>query len=350
LVLLYVGLELTTFPLVLLTAFARQDSKSSEGALKYLLLAALGSALLLFGFSLLFIVAKETQLPGLARTLVSTPSPLALGALLCILAGLGFKISVFPFQWWAPDAYEGAPTAVTAFLSVASKTAGFALILRILLEGLTHYQQHWGMLLAIISAGTMFLGNLAAIPQTNIKRMLAYSSIAQAGYILMGVAAAPGLGKSALLFYLAAYAVTNLGAFAVVMAVEHFTGSTQISAYSGLAVRSPRLGLMMLLSLLSLAGIPPLAGFTAKFYIFAAAYGQGFVWLVWCAVINSALSLYYYLRVVRVMYILPPENPAPFQRHLPWPLIAVMVFCLLGMLALGIYPAPVVNLAQAALN
>ncbi len=349
LVLLYVGLELATFPLVLLTAYLPGDAKSAEGGLKYLILASLGSAILLFGFSLLYAAYGVTRTAALASALAAAPAqPLALFGALCVLAGIGFKIALLPFHMWAPDAYEGAPTPVTAFLSVASKTAGFAVALRLLAGALPALRPHWGLWLAILSAATMTLGNLAAIPQTNIKRMLAYSSIAQAGYIVMGLVAFHALGISALLYYLAAYLVTNLAAFGVVIAVEQATGSARIDAYLGLAQRSPRLALGMLLALLSLAGIPPLAGFAAKFYLFAAAFGQGYGWLVILAVLNSALSLYYYLRVIRVMYILPPEAGAPAWPGTAWPLAAALVACLAGVLVLGFYPGPFIDLARAA--
>ncbi len=349
LVLLYVGLELATFPLVLLTAYRPADPKSAEGGLKYLMLAALGSAILLFGFSLLYAVSGVTESVELAKHFVGTPSPMIVVGLVCVIVGIGFKIALSPFHMWAPDAYQGAPTPVTAFLSVASKTAGFALALRLLAGALPGLRTEWAQILAILAAVTMCLGNFAAIPQTNLKRLMAYSSIAQAGYVIMGLVAFDVIGISSLLYYLAAYVFTNLGAFAVIIAVERSTGSSELSAYTGLAQRSPRLALAMLLALLSLAGIPPLAGFAAKFYLFAAAYGQGYGWLVLVAVLNSALSLYYYLRVVRIMYILPPEANAPVLPKQHWALAVAMVICMAGILVLGAYPGPFVSMARAAL-
>jgi len=350
LILLYVGLELATFPLVLLTAYRPQDRKSAEGGLKYLILATLGSAILLFGFSLLYAAFGVTRSAELVAALAQAPGNLlAIFGLLCVLAGIGFKTALVPFHMWAPDAYEAAPTPVTAFLSVASKSAGFALALRLLVGALPQLRPEWSQVLAALAAVTMLLGNFAAIPQTNLKRLLAYSSIAQAGYIVMGLIAYHTLGLSSLLYYLTAYLFTNLGAFAVVVALERATGSSDLPAYTGLAQRSPRLALVMLLAFLSLAGIPPLAGFTAKFYLFAAAYGQGYSWLVLLAVLNSALSLFYYLRVVRSMYILPPEAGAPALPRLPLPLATVLLICVLGILVLGVYPGPFVALARAAL-
>ncbi len=350
LVLLYVGLELTTFPLVLLTAFRPADIKSAEGGLKYLVMAAMGSAILLFGLSLIYAATGVTRIPELAGAVAQADSELViLLGVVCVLAGIGFKLALVPFHMWAPDAYEGAPTPVTAFLSVAGKTAGFALALRLLVNGLSAGQAEWGQILAVLAVASMFLGNLAAIPQTNLKRLLAYSAIAQAGYMVMGLVAFEIIGISSLLFYLGTYLFTNLGVFAVVIAVERVTGSTDMPAYTGLAQRSPRLGLAMLLALLSLAGIPPLAGFAAKFYLFTAVFSQGYVWLVVIAVINTAISLYYYLRVIRVIYILPPDKNAPACMPISIPLAIVLLITVLGILVLGIYPGPFVELARAAI-
>jgi NADH-quinone oxidoreductase subunit N len=350
LVLLYVGLELTTFPLVLLTAYRPADAKSAEGGLKYLVMAAMGSAILLFGLSLIYAATGVTRIPELAAAVVQADAGvLILLGVVCVLAGIGFKLALVPFHMWAPDAYEGAPTPVTAFLSVAGKIAGFALALRLLVSGLSAAQAEWGQVLAALAVASMFLGNLAAIPQTNLKRLLAYSAIAQAGYMVMGLVAFKIIGISALLFYLGTYLFTNLGAFAVVIAVERVTGSTDMPAYAGLAQRSPRLGLAMLLALLSLAGIPPLAGFAAKFYLFTAVFSQGYVWLVIIAVINTAISLYYYLRVIRVVYILPPDKNAPAGMPLSLPLAMVLLITVLGILVLGIYPGPFVEIARAAI-
>jgi len=350
LVLLYVGLELATFPLVLLTAYRPSDVKSAEGGLKYLIIAGLGSAIFLFGLSLVFATTGVTRISLLANAVATGFGPLLILGVLCMLAGIGFKLGLVPFHMWAPDTYEGAPTPVTAFLSVASKTAGFALALRVLASALPGVRAEWGMVLAVLSAASMFLGNLAAIPQTNLKRLMAYSSIAQAGYIVMGLVAFETIGLSSLLFYLAAYLFTNLAAFGVVIAIERSTGSTDLPAYMGLAQRSPRLALILMLALLSLAGIPPLAGFTAKFYLFAAVYGQGYVWLVFLGVINSAISLYYYLRVVRALYIAPPEAEAPSLKPLPGALTTVLTLTMVGILLLGVYPGPVVAVARAAVS
>jgi NADH-quinone oxidoreductase subunit N len=350
LILLYVGLELATFPLVLLTAYRPADIKSAEGGLKYLIIATLGSAIFLFGLSLVYATTGVTRLSLLANAISTGFGPLLILGVLCLLAGIGFKLALVPFHMWAPDTYEGAATPVTAFLSVASKTAGFALALRLLAGALPAVRAEWSMVLAALATASMFLGNLAAIPQTNLKRLLAYSSIAQAGYVVMGLVAFQTIGLSALLYYLAAYLFTNLAAFAVVIAIERATGSTDLPAYTGLAQRSPRLALVMMLALLSLAGIPPLAGFTAKFYLFAAVYSQGYLWLVFVAVINSAISLYYYLRVIRAIYITVPVADAPALPKLPLALAAVLTVTMIGILFLGVYPGPLVSAARAAVT
>ena len=349
LVLLYVGLELATFPLVLLTAYQPRRARSAEGGIKYLLLAALGSAVLLFGLSWLYALTGATRLDMLTAVLAAgrVPfPPLAVG-LACVMGGVGFKLALVPFHTWAPDAYEGAPTPVTAFLSVAGKTAGFALAVRLLAGFLPAAAPWWTVLLGGLAAVTMVLGNLAAMPQRNLKRLLAYSSIAQAGYLVMGLVAFGEQALAAMLYYLAAYLVTNLAAFAVVTAVERATGSADVSAFQGLARRAPRLALVLMLALLSLAGIPPLAGFTAKFVLFTAAYGQGLVGLVFLAVLNSALSLYYYLRIIKAAYITPPPEPAAGV-PVPAVLAVVLVLCLAGILVLGVVPAPFMAWAQSA--
>lgn len=351
LITLYVGLELATLPMALLTAYCPADRRSSEGGLKFLILAAVGSGVLLFGLSLLYAVAGATRLADLAQALMGlNHEPVVVIGLLCVLVGLGFKVALVPFHLWVPDAYEGAPTPVTAFLSVASKTAGFVLALRLLAGAFAPLSREWSGVLAVLAAATMTLGNFAAIPQNNLKRLLAYSSVAQAGYLIMGMVAGDALGLSALLYYLAAYLPANLAAFAVVIAIEQATGSTDLPAYHGLALRSPRLSLMLLLALLSLAGIPPLAGFTAKFYLFTAVFGQGYVWLVVLAVLNSALSLYYYLRVIRAAYIQPPESVPASPVAVSWPLALALAATLVGILLLGVWPGPLAESARQAVQ
>jgi len=274
--------------------------------------------------------------------------PLLAAGLVFVVAGIGFKIAMVPFHMWAPDAYEGAPTPVTAFLSIAGKTAGFALAIRLFAQAFPALQHHWVMALAILSAITMSLGNFAALVQTNIKRLLAYSSIAQAGYMLMGLVAFSRDGLAALLYYLIAYLVTTIAAFSVVIALERGSGRTDLEAYRGLAARSPRLALLMLLALLSLAGIPPLVGFTAKFYLFTAAFSQGFGWLVLIAVLNSSLSVYYYLKIVRLMYIEPSEDQPAVLLAPHWALSLTMIVALIGVLLIGVIPHPFIATAKQA--
>jgi proton-translocating NADH-quinone oxidoreductase chain N len=349
LILIYLAIELLSITSYILTGYLREDPKSNEAAIKYFLYGAVASAVMLYGMSLLYGATGSTNLSEIATALGDATASLRgiiFPAVVLLLAGFGFKIAAVPFHQWAPDAYEGAPTPVTAFLSVGPKAAGFAVLARVFLTALPSFQPDWVALLASISAVTMTLGNLVAIWQKNIKRMLAYSSIAQAGYILLGVVAASALGMTSLVFYLIIYLFANLGAFIVIITFSNRGGGDAIEDYAGLSQRSPGLALAMLLFLLSLAGIPPLAGFIGKFYLFAAVMKEGFLWLVVVAVLNSIVSLYYYLQVVRQMYIVPPrtEEPVPASPALSGALLITMA----GVLLLGIYPAPLVELIRVA--
>jgi NADH-quinone oxidoreductase subunit N len=349
LILIYLAIELLSITSYILTGYLREDPKSNEAAIKYFLYGATASAVMLYGMSLLYGATGSTNLSQIAMALGEADASLrgiVFPAVILLLAGFGFKIGAVPFHQWAPDAYEGAPTPVTAFLSVGPKVAGFAVLARVFLTALPSFQPDWVALLASISAVTMTLGNLVAIWQRNIKRMLAYSSIAQAGYILLGVVAASALGMTSLVFYLIIYLFANLGAFIVIITFSNGGGGDAIEDYAGLSQRSPGLALAMLLFLLSLAGIPPLAGFVGKFYLFAAVMKEGFLWLVLVGVLNSIVSLYYYLQVVRQMYIIPPrtEEPGPASPALSGALLITMA----GVLLLGIYPAPLVELIRVA--
>lgn len=346
---IYLAIELLSIASYVLTGYLREDPKSNEAAIKYFLYGAVASAVMLYGMSLLYGVTGSTNLSEIAAALREAEASLRgilFPAVILLLVGFGFKIAAVPFHQWAPDAYEGAPTPVTAFLSVGPKVAGFAVLARVFLTALPSFQPDWVALLASISVVTMTLGNLVAIWQKNIKRMLAYSSIAQAGYILLGVVAASALGMTSLVFYLIIYSFTNLGAFTVVITFSNGGGGDAIEDYAGLSQRSPGLALAMMLFLLSLAGIPPLAGFVGKFYLFAAAMKEGFLWLVLVGVLNSIVSLYYYLQVVRQMYIIPPrtEEPVPASPALSSALLITMA----GVLLLGIYPTPLVELIRVA--
>jgi len=358
---IYIALELTSISLYVLVGFLK-DPKSSEAALKYLLLGAVASAVLLYGMALVFGFTGKTHLAEIAQViqamspqaLLSSPA-LILGIVLMV-AGFGFKIAAVPFHMWVPDVYEGAPTPITAYLSVGSKAAGFAIILRVFysafgLPELTDIM-NWGLIFAVLAAIGMTLGNVVAIPQTNIKRMLGYSSIAQAGYLMVGLAAvglSPAtdiLGRSGVLFFLSAYALTNLGAFIAIIAISNKLNSDLIDDFSGMGKRAPLLALGLTLCLVSLIGMPPAAGFMAKFYIFSAAVQHNLLWLVIIAVINSVISAYYYLRVVKVMWLGEPvsEEKVPSSGALR---VALSLSCL-GVLVLGIIPGFVMRLAELA--
>jgi NADH-quinone oxidoreductase subunit N len=356
---IYIALELTSISLYVLVGFLK-DPKSSEASLKYLLLGAVASAVLLYGMALVFGFTGTTQLGQIAEAVkgmqsISDGLGLILGVVL-LVAGFGFKIAAVPFQMWVPDVYEGAPTPITAYLSVASKAAGFAVILRVFYSafGLPQWLSlDWGLIFAVLAAIGMTLGNIVALPQTNIKRMLGYSSIAQAGYLMVGLAAvglspvADAVGRSTVLFFLVSYALTNLGAFTAIIAISNKLNSDLIEDYSGMGKRAPLLALGLTLCLVSLIGMPPAAGFMAKFYIFSGAVHHGLLWLVVIAVINSVISAYYYLRVVKVMWLGEPgsEGKIPSSGALR---VALSISCL-GVLLLGIIPGYIIQkLAEAA--
>jgi NADH-quinone oxidoreductase subunit N len=360
LVSIYVALELSTIPLYALSGFLK-DSKSTESSLKYLLLGAMSSAILLYGMALVFGATGQTQLDqiyaavqALALSSVSSNPALVMGVILMI-AGFGFKIAAFPMHMWVPDVYEGAPTPVVAYLSVGSKAAGFAVILRVFYTsfgGSDLLMANWGAILAILAVIGMFWGNLAALPQTNIKRLLGYSSIAQAGYLMIGLAAlgaapyAPVLSESGVIFFLTGYAFANLGAFAAIIAISNKTGSDEIKDFAGMIKRAPVLTLALSLSLISLIGMPPAAGFIGKFYIFSGAVHSGLLWLVILAVINSVVSAYYYLRVVKVMWFGAPASTDKVQSSASLRL-AVLISSA-GVLLLGIYPGPILDITRTA--
>jgi NADH-quinone oxidoreductase subunit N len=268
--------------------------------------------------------------------------------MILMVAGFGFKIASVPFQMWVPDVYEGAPTPITAYLSVASKAAGFAVILRVFYTafGIPLLSDSWALVFAVLGAISMTIGNVVALAQTNIKRMLGYSSIAHAGYLMVGLAAVSSLGRSGILFFLATYALSNLGAFIAIIAISNKTGSDEISDYTGMARRSPVLALVLAFCLISLIGIPPTGGFIAKIYIFNAAIQQDLLWLVIIAVLNSVISAYYYLKVVKVMYVGTPASEEAVPSSIP--LRAALAITSLGVLLLGIYPWLVLRLAESA--
>jgi NADH-quinone oxidoreductase subunit N len=357
---IYIALELTSISLYVLAGFLK-DPKSTEASLKYLLLGAISSAVLLYGMALVFGSTGETQLDKIAVAVQSISSgsvsanPALIVGVVLLVAGFGFKIAAVPFHMWVPDVYEGAPTPIVGYLSVGSKAAGFAIILRVFYSafGLPDWLSlNWGLIFAALATIGMFLGNLTALPQANIKRMLGYSSIAQASYLMVGLAtmgvvpATDSLGQSSILFFLAGYALTNLGAFAAIIAISNKLDSDLIQDYSGMIKRAPLLTLALSLCLISLIGMPPAVGFMAKFYIFRGAVQGGLLWLVIVAVLNSVISAYYYLRVVKVMWFGEPasEEKVPSSIALR---VALAISCL-GVLLLGIMPAYIINLAELA--
>ncbi len=355
----YISLELTSISLYILVGFLK-DRKSTEASLKYLLLGSVASAVLLYGMAFVFGFTGQTQLGNIAGAIGSLTrdaalaSPALLMGIVMLIAGFGFKIAAVPFQMWVPDVYEGAPTPVTAYLSVASKAAGFALILRVFFSafGMPDWlAMNWGIIFAALAVAGMIIGNVTAIPQSNIKRMLGYSSIAQAGYLLVGVATlghAPAsiAGQSGVLFFLASYALTNMGAFIAVIAISNKINSDEISDYAGMFRRAPVLALALTFCLISLIGMPPAAGFMAKFYIFSSAVQNDLLWLVIIAVINSVISAYYYLRVVKVMWFgqVMSTEKVPSTAA---PRVALFI-CVLGVLLLGVIPGALMRLAEVA--
>jgi NADH-quinone oxidoreductase subunit N len=341
LIMLYLAVETTSIPLYVLAGFLQQDEKSAESGMKYFLFGAMTSAVMLYGFSLLYGVSGETNLYALVDTIrLGHVSPLFLGGVaVLILTGFGFKIAAVPFHFWTPDVYEGAPTPITAFISTASKAAGFAILVRFVLAFLPDVSTYWSGVLAAIATATMSLGNLLALAQTNIKRLLAYSSIAHAGYALIGLVVLTEFGAASLVFYLAAYVVTNLAAFAVVILFARSAGSERIADYAGLSRRSPGLALVMMVAMLSLAGMPPLAGFVAKVYVFAAAVEGGLVWLAIVGVLNSIVGLYYYLTVLKVVYLYRSEDEGK-AITVPRTYSLALVVCVAAIFVLGVASAP----------
>lgn len=354
LIMVFLALETLTIPLYVLAAFKREDGRSVESGMKYFLFGSFASALLLYGLSLLYGFTGQTNIYAIAEYLgseafASTPLPV-LGALTLIVAGFGFKISAAPFHFWTPDVYEGAPTPVTAYLSVASKAASFALLVRFFLAvfpaglvvGGQEIHQFWINLAAAIAVISMTLGNVLALGQKNLKRLLAYSSIAQAGYTLIGVAAlgaapAQDIAVASVTFYMFMYTFTNLLAFIVIVLFGEATGSEEIKDIGGLSRRNPWLALFMTVALLSLGGVPPAAGFFGKFFLFQAAVEAGLVWLAIVGVLNSIVALYYYLVIVKVMYVdhgKYEEQTIPTPRSYIWVMaVTTVIVILIGSIA-----------------
>jgi len=358
LITLYIGLELTTIPLFVLAAYIKSSRASSEAGLKYMIIGAASSAILLYGFSIIYGLTGTTYIPEVTINLsiywlsFGEIGPAFSVALMMIIAGLTFKLAIVPFHMWAPDVYEGAPTPITAFLSVGSKAAALAAFARIFCGMFVAFAddvmqpRDWGNMVAFLAAVSMILGNVVAIRQTNIKRMLAYSSIAQAGYIMVGVVATSTLGIASISYYAFAYLLANMGAFAVVTVFADRSGSEKIADYAGLARSSPVLAFLLAIFLLSLAGIPPLAGFLAKYYVFAAAIETGYTWLVILALLTAVISLYYYANVIRLMYMVHEPNPHHIVPGFPAGLVLALTG--VGVVLVGILPQSILELALRA--
>jgi NADH-quinone oxidoreductase subunit N len=342
LILLFLAFELMSIPLYVLTGFLKRDAGAVEASLKFFLVGSVSSAVLAYGLSFVYGATGTTDLAKIAAA-IGTGDPLLTLGLVATVVGFGFKIAAFPFHMWVPDTYEAASTPFVAWLSVTPKAAGFVAIFRVYFEGAGEHAAAWVPVAALLATVTMLAGNLMALPQQNTKRLLAYSGIAQIGYMLVGVAAASPSGTAMVLFYLVAYVFGNMGAFLVVEALVRAEGSEATTAFRGLAQRSPLLALAMLLFLLSLGGIPFVAGFWAKLYVFWAATERGLYWLVLLGAILTVVALFYYLLVAKRMYI---EPPARASRVRVAPTLALSVtLCAVGVVVLGLYPKPVVMAA-----
>jgi NADH-quinone oxidoreductase subunit N len=360
---IYLGTELMSLSLYVMAGLKRAEPKSLEASAKYFVLGAFSSGILLYGISLLYGSAGSTQLPAIAAAIAgrSLDDPLLLFATILIAVGFSFKLAVVPFHMWTPDVYQGAPTSVTAFMAVASKAASFGAFMRVFVEGLGGVRANWSLMFLLLCVVTLILGNIVALVQTNVKRMLAYSSIAHAGYALIGVVAAgrlaPAESSSAVasvMLYIALYAFMTFGAFTIIaMLRKGGLEGDEIEDFSGLAKRHPFAALLMMVFMVSLAGIPPTAGFIGKFYVFMSAVQAGLTWLAVLALVFAAISAYFYLRLVMVMYMREPEAVTALSpRFVSSPALSIVLACAIaGVVFFGLYPDPIVNLAtQAALT
>jgi NADH-quinone oxidoreductase subunit N len=349
LIIVFLGLETMSIAIYPLVGLMRREARSSEAAMKYFLLGAFSTGFLLYGVALIYGATGTIRLEPLRAAIVANPSqPYLLLGIGLMLIGFGFKVAAAPFHMWSPDAYEGAPTPITAFMAVGVKLAAFAAFIRIFMVYLLPLSADWTGALWIIAALTMTVGNTVALVQANIKRMLAYSAIAHAGYMIVGMAASPSqTAGAALIYYLLAYAVTSLGAFAIVIALERIGGPTLISDYRGLSRRHPGLAAAMALFMLSLTGVPPLAGFVGKFYLFAAGLDAGLVWLVIIAVLNSVISAYYYIGIIVAMYMQEGEVEVKPMNARPGLLISVAI-ATAAVVMIGLFPQPFVTAATRA--
>jgi len=350
---IFLGLEVLSISLYVLAGLFRKQLRSNEAGMKYFLLGAFSTGFLLYGIALIYGVTGTTNLGDIHAAFAAQPdlvgNSMALAGMVLLAVGFLFKIAAAPFHMWTPDVYQGAPTPVTAFMSAGPKAAAFAAFMRILF-GLEVLQTEWTSMLWVLAVLTMIVGNVIAIYQTNIKRMLAYSSIAHAGYALVGLVAANAIGISGILFYMLAYTFMNLGAFGVlVLAGKKGEENLTLEGFAGFGFKRPFLGVAMTIFLISLMGIPPTAGFSGKFYIFAGAVSSGYIWLAIIGVLNSAVSLYYYLRVIVFMYFKDPAEDFNWVAMSPGAVVSI-IFAIVGVLYLGVLPGSIMDLAKLALS
>jgi NADH-quinone oxidoreductase subunit N len=349
LIMVFLAIETLSIATYILAGLLREDPRSQEAAFKYFMLGALSTAFFLYGIATIYGALGNTNLVNLAQALgQGNPSKLLLMGMALLIVGLGFKVAVVPFHMWAPDVYEGAPTAVTAFMTAGPKAAAFAALLRVFFQGFTTPEmvQPWDPLFAFLAALTMILGNFVALAQQSLKRMLAYSSIAHAGYAFVALVTHNALGASSLLYYLVAYTLMSLGAFTVLMVVARREGPLYaFDDYAGLGTTHPLLAAMMALFMFALAGFPPTAGFAGKFYVFSAAVQAGYYWLALIGLLTSVVSVVYYTRVVMLMYMREPNGAQPIPRLAPTT-IAVLGITAVGILYMGIFPGGVMRLAE----
>ena len=340
LIIVFLGLELMSLSLYVLAGYFRESPASSEAGMKYLLLSAFASAFFLYGIALIYGATGTTSIPIIAAELTTDSlSPLLLAGTFLLIVGFGFKVAIVPFHQWAPDVYEGAPTTIAAFISAGPKAAGFAAFLSIFIDALPTLQSQWIGIVTLLAMLTMTVGNVIAIAQTNIKRMLAYSSIAHAGYVMIGLAAANTAGKSSAMLYLFIYCLMNIGAFGAVILAKTADGENiMISDYAGLGFRKPLLAIFMTTMLVSLAGFPPTAGFVGKLYLFKSAISAELYLLVIVGALNTAISAFYYLRVVVTMYMREPEEELEFTPY-PSTLIIGLTIATVGIILIGILPS-----------
>ncbi len=343
----FLGIQLTSVPLYILTGIKRGNAESAEASLKYFLLGIITAAIMLFGMSLMYGLTGSLHLPVIARHLagIDPRNKVLFLGMVFIISGFSFKIAAVPFHFWAPDVYEGAPTPVAAFIAAVPKVAGFAILVRLVYTAFPSYNIQWMGLFALMSVLTMVTGNLLALPQRNIKRMLAFSGIAHVGYMLMALAVGGRPAMGALVFYAAAYSAMNLGAFAIIVAVGRINREHQVATFAGLATRSPWTAASMTFLLLSMMGFPFTAGFMGKLFLFGAAVEKGYLWLAVVGAVNSVVAVVYYLGVIRQMYFEKPHTDKTF--NVPLFLAVVIAVAVIVTLIMGVYPEPFIHLARS---